>query len=80
MALKYEAKCKSGTYTNRNGEEKTNWVKIGAVFETNNGLSMKIDSIPVVWDGWVSFFEPKPKEEAASKPASNSIEDDAVPF
>lgn len=79
MALKYEAKCKSGTYTNRNGEEKTNWVKIGAVFETNNGLSMKIDSIPVVWDGWVSFFEPKPKDES-SKPASNVIEDDAVPF
>ena len=47
MALKYEIKAKQGTYTNQNGEEKANWVKIGAVFETQKGLSIKLEAIPI---------------------------------
>lgn len=81
MALKYEAKAKVGTYKNQQGEEKPNWVKLGAVFETSKGLSLKIDAIPVGFDGWVSFFEPKQKENtptAQSAPA-NDIPDD-IPF
>lgn len=81
MALKYEAKARVGTYTNQNGEEKPNWVRVGAVFETSKGLSMKMDAVPVGFDGWISFFEPKPKD--GSKPAQapgNTIEDDEVPF
>jgi hypothetical protein len=79
MALKYEAKVKSGTYKNQNGEEKTNWIKIGAVFETEKGVSMKMESVPVSWDGWISFFEPRPKDD--KKPQIDSgITDDSIPF
>jgi hypothetical protein len=26
-------------------------------------LSLKLESLPVNFDGWLSFFEPKPREE-----------------
>ena len=61
MALKYEIKAKQGTYTNQNGEEKANWVKIGAVFETQKGLSIKLEAIPIGWDGWASLYLPDRK-------------------
>jgi len=62
-SLKYELKAKSGTYKNQQGEEKPNWVKMGVCFESDKGLSLKIDNIPVGWDGWVSMFPPKAKEQ-----------------
>ena len=83
--LKYEVKAKNGTYKDRNGEEKTKWHQMGVCFENDKGqLSMKIDSIPVGFDGWVSLFEPKPKEPSAGRSnpsnAGNSIQDDDIPF
>ena len=83
MALKYEAKAKVGTYTNQNGEEKPNWVRVGTVFETEKGMSMKIDAVPVGFDGWVSFFVPKPKDGSSpAAPASKNLGDinDDIPF
>lgn len=82
MALKYEAKARVGTYKNQNGEEKPNWVKVGAVFETSNGLSMKMEAIPVGFDGWISFFEPKPKQSAVGNvvPMTQEVPLDDIPF
>lgn len=47
----------------QNGEDKKRYINVGAVFEGQNGLSLKLDSIPVNFDGWIQFYEPKPKEE-----------------
>ena len=80
--LKYEIKAKSGTYKNKSGEEKPNWVKMGVVFESEKGLSIKIESIPVGWDGWASLFSPKPKESQIDPFADvnfNKLEED-IPF
>ena len=66
-SVKYELKAKSGTYKNQQGEEKPNWVKMGVCFESDKGLSLKIDNIPVGWDGWVSMFPPKPRETISPK-------------
>lgn len=59
-------KAANGTYE-INGEEKTRWVTIGALFKNDEGkTSMKIDSMPVggTWDGWVQMFNPEePKRE-----------------
>ena len=57
---------------------------MGVCFQSDQGhLSLKIDSIPVNWDGWISLFEPKPKE-AGSKPTAHGAEatiiDDDIPF
>ena len=82
--VRYEVKAKNGTYKDRNGEEKARWHNMGVCFQSDQGhLSLKIDSIPVNWDGWISLFEPKPKE-AGSKPAIHgagaTITDDDIPF
>jgi len=61
-------KAANGTYE-INGEEKTRWVTIGALFKNDQGkTSMKIDAMPVggEWDGWVQMFtpeEPKSSED-----------------
>lgn len=81
MGIKYDCIVKNGTYTDKSGNEKNRWSKIGVCVETKQGgLAIKLETVPVVWDGWISLAEPKPREESASKPASNSIIDDEVPF
>lgn len=53
----------SEKYQDRDGNEKTRYTNIGAVFETAKGMSMKLESLPIGWNGWASFYEPKPREE-----------------
>jgi len=64
--IKYEAVATIGEYKDRNGETKKRYVNIGKVFENDKGqLSLKLDTIPVDpnWSGWVSFFEPKERQD-----------------
>lgn len=82
--VKYDAVCKMGKYTTRDGAEKTRYHKVGVVFESDKGLSLKVESLPVGFDGWISFYEPKPEQsqgKSAAKPARDStgLEDD-IPF
>ena len=57
--MRYEVKAKNGSYKDRNGQEKTRWHQMGVCFQSDEGhLSIKIDSTPVNWDGWISLFEP----------------------
>lgn len=83
--VRYEAKAKIGTYKNAQGEEKARWHQMGVCFQNDQGnLSLKLDSIPVNWDGWVSLFEPKPKENkpapAVPQATDSGIPDDDIPF
>jgi len=70
MGIKYEVVANGGTYTNKNGEEKKRWVKCGVVMENDRGLSLKMESVPVGWDGWAILSEPREKPQ----------NDDSVPF
>lgn len=62
--------------------EKVRWLKVGAVFEKDGRLSMKLDSIPAgEWNGWLSLFEPKPKDDAPSRTNFGQNDpDDSIPF
>ena len=75
MGIKYEVIASSGTYTNKAGEEKKRWVKMGVVMDTQNGMSIKLESVPVGWDGWAMLTEPKPKDAPKA-----GFDDDEVPF
>lgn len=81
MGIKYDAIAKNGTYT-KDGVEKNKWVKVGVVVETKNGgLALKIEQLPVPFDGWLQLAEPKPKEaESAQKRPTVDFTDDSVPF
>ena len=65
------------------GEEKTRWTKCGVVMESKNGgLAIKLEALPVKFDGWLQCYVPKEKEHIAPPPpapASSETPDD-IPF
>lgn len=60
-------------------QDKTYWRKIGVVMQTDKGFSLKLEAVPVAWDGWASLFEPKPKEGGKDARDVSDIKDD-IPF
>lgn len=77
MAKKFDVVAITGKYTNASGEEKSRYMNIGAVIETKNGLSLKLEAVPVGWDGWAGLYEPKddaqkPQRQQSSQPQRRS--------
>lgn len=84
MAIRYDAIAKNGTYT-KDGVEKNKWVKVGVVVDTKNGgLALKIEQLPVPFDGWLQLAEPKAKEQSTQQETTQSQSqpqiDDDIPF
>ena len=69
-------------YTDRDGNEKKRYTNIGALFTREDGsMSAKLESIPVNFSGWISFYVPKPKEQTTrAQQTSNSSDDEELPF
>lgn len=66
MAIKrYDVVAITGSYTDRNGIEKRRYMNCGAVFETEKGLSLKIEALPVGFDGWFQLYEPRSEQQPA---------------
>lgn len=94
MAMKpyKRAACVTGTYTDRDGNEKKRYCNVGTLFQYDDGgFALKLDSIPVGqgWNGFVSFFDLEDKREgAAKKPGGGYAQasagapdlDDEIPF
>lgn len=80
MKVKFEALAKAGTYTNSQGTEKTKWHKCGVVFENDRGMSIKLDSLPINFDGWISLFPPREAEKPAGKSAPFEGMKDDMPW
>lgn len=64
---------------------KTRWDRCGVVFESDKGLSLKLDHLPVAgFDGWLSLREPRakdaPRTAPATAPAGNTDPNDDIPF
>lgn len=65
MAMKktHDAVYAGEKYTDRDGNEKTRYVNVGALMARDDGsLTMKLEAIPVGFNGWINFYEPKPKD------------------
>ena len=70
---KFDAVYSGEKYTNGQGEEKTRYSNIGVVFERDDGsLSLKLESIPVNFSGWVNFYVPKDDNERQAGRAQNA--------
>jgi hypothetical protein len=37
---------------------------MGVIMDTKSGMALKIEQIPIGWDGWAYLNEPKAKEGA----------------
>lgn len=78
----FDAVAIVGKYTDRQGNEKSRYVTVGAVFEDDKKrMSLKIEALPVggSWNGWVSFFSPKESQQSKDSPSnktSGNLEDD----
>lgn len=76
----YDAVVTTGKYTDKSGKEKNRYLTVGAVMQNDEGrLSLKLEAIPVVgFNGWINFYEPKPREE--QKPAQQAQPEDFDDF
>lgn len=75
MAKKYDIVAVTGKYQAQDGSEKNRYLNIGAVISTKNGFMLKLEAVPVGWDGWAYLNEPKARDEQpakAAKPAQKS--------
>lgn len=66
-----EVRAKTGE--DRDG--KAFYKTIGRVMETKAGPMLKLDAIPLGWDGWAYISDPKPREDA-----KRSRDDDGPSF
>lgn len=77
--IKKEITAIVGQYTNKEGQTKNRYQRIGSIIETRNGEMLKLDVIPLKengWDGWAYINDPRPYEpKLQGLPA-----DDDLPF
>jgi hypothetical protein len=72
----YDAVVITGKYM-KNGEEKNRYLTVGAVFEGDKGLSMKLEALPVAgFNGWINFYEPKGEQKSVQKSAEPDFNDE----
>lgn len=83
MAMKktHDAVYAGEKYTDREGNEKTRYVNVGALFQREDGsLSMKLESLPIGFNGWVNFYEPKPKDGSKPRAGAANEDSESIPF
>lgn len=78
MGIQYEVTAVTGKYTDKEGNEKNRYTKVGVIIETKNGPMLKLESVPLMWDGWAYLNEPKEREDKP-KPAKPAQSED-VPW
>jgi hypothetical protein len=77
--VKKEVTAIVGQYTNKEGQQKNRYQRIGSIIDTRNGEMLKLDVIPLKengWDGWAYLNDPKPVEHKGL-PVDN---DEDLPF
>jgi hypothetical protein len=84
MAKRYNVTV-ARTYTDKQGQEKTQWNRIGVAFENEKGIGGIIELVPVGWDGRFRLFEAdEQRAETASRkqPDSSTAAEfhDEIPF
>lgn len=72
----------TGTYKDKNGQDKKRYQTIGNLFEDGEYLKIKIDVMPLIkggWDGWANCYD---IEERTDKPRKMGFEDmpNDIPF
>lgn len=90
MRKTHDAVFAGEKYTDRDGNEKTRYMNMGALFTRDDGsMCLKLESIPVGFTGWVNFYEPKGEQgerpartrpQRTAQPAPSGDPDDDIPF
>lgn len=86
MPVTHELMARAGSYTDRGGNEKTRWQKCGILIEKDGRLSVKLEALPIGFDGWLSCFEPRQDDKPQRQAPRQSRQDDpfddsgSIPF
>lgn len=96
MAMKktHDAVYAGEKYFDREGNEKTRYINVGALFTRDDGsMTMKLESVPIGFTGWINFYVPKPRDgeqpqrqgrpQRTAAPATHDADapiDDDIPF
>jgi hypothetical protein len=84
MSKKYDVTAITGKYTDKNGQEKNRYLTIGAIIETKNGPMLKLESVPMEWNGWAYLNEPRakdaPGQSGQTSQAPAPVDDSDIPF
>jgi len=86
MPVTHELMARAGSYTDRDGNEKTRWQKCGILIEKDGRLSVKLEALPIGFDGWLSCFEPRQDDKPQRQAPRQSRQDDpfddsgSIPF
>jgi hypothetical protein len=75
----------TGTYTNKDGQEKKRYQTIGSLFEDGENLKIKLDTIPLVdggWTGWANCYELEDRAPSRAEKPKSGFDDlpDDLPF
>src|SRR5687768_11955517 len=70
MPVIEESTAACGTYTGADGQEKTRWQRLGVVIEKDGKRFIKLEMIPLGWDGFASLFPPREKEDRKPRAVS----------
>jgi hypothetical protein len=71
----YDVVVTTGEYQNKQGETKKTYLTIGSVLEGDKGLSMKLEAVPVGWNGWATFYVPKERVQGDNQSSTKSKAD-----
>lgn len=80
MANHKEVTAIIGEYTNAKGELKKRYIKIGAIIDTKNGPMLKLDTIPLEWNGYAYINEPFDSTKPKGQHAAEHHSDEDIPF
>ncbi len=74
-----------GKYTDQSGQEKNRYQRMGTMFKRDDGtFALKIEAVPVEFNGWVNFYDLDPPKEQQPPPAPvapvQEMPDDDIPF
>ena len=74
MAVKYKIQAQGEEYKDAKGQTKRRVVDMGVVMDTKNGFMLKLNAIPVGWDGWAYL---NPTEQYPQRSQGNERQDAA---
>lgn len=76
MSKKFNVVAVTGKYTDASGKEKSRYQTIGAIIDTRNGPMLKLESVPLGWDGWAYLNDPKPRDDKPAAKPADEFDDD----
>jgi hypothetical protein len=79
MSTKLDLIAVVGEYTDAQGNNKKRFAKVGTLWDKGQGISLKIDNVPLNWDGWLSA-KPPLEPKSAPRQAAPVFDDMDAPF